>query len=174
MAQCPHAGAISPKAGAGAVLAPDDLLAACEPFLGPVTLVSDRSWPLGDDKVIEVSDREGRRWIAKAVLHREGYEREVHALSRWAPALAGGGPALLAADEERQLLIIASRPDLRDAFYAGYGRAPTEADLALLRCYLAYSALSTVVWAREHGDPDFEEQGRRTIAQLRAGTLTVS
>jgi hypothetical protein len=283
--------------------AADDLLGACEQFLGPVTLVCDMSWKLGDNKVVEVSDRNGRRWIAKAVLHREGYERELRGLRRWAPALGGGAPALLAADDERQLLIIASRPgrlaeettaetdpavheqagrltrllhdaeppvmnpnaggatarklevwiargsgllseqdiefgreevrplatfgpvptvpchldnqprnwlvddagtvslidfgmckqdvwvkdmrrlyvqqwvgrpDLRDAFYAGYGRTPTEADLVLLRCYLAYSALSTVVWAREHGDASFEEQGRRTLAELRAGTLTVA
>jgi Ser/Thr protein kinase RdoA (MazF antagonist) len=280
----------------------DDLLDACEPFLGPVTLVSDLSWKLGDNKVVEVSDRDGRSWIVKAVLHREGYERELRALRRWAPALGDGAPALLAADDERQILVMArrpgrlaeettaetdpavheqagrltrrlhdaepplldadatgstarmletwisrgsdllsqeeidfsreqvrplatlgsvatvpchldnqprnwlvddagavslidfgmckqdvwirdvrrlyaqqwvGRPDLRDAFYAGYGRAPTAADLALLRCYLAYSALSTVVWAREHHDPGFEEQGRRTLAGLRAGTLAV-
>jgi Ser/Thr protein kinase RdoA (MazF antagonist) len=285
------------------MLAAEDLLDACEPFLGPVTLVRDLSWRLGDNKVVEVTDLGGRRWIAKAVLHREGYERELRALRRWAPALGAGAPVLLAADDGQQLLIMASRPgrlaeetnaeidpavheqagrltrllhdaeppvldadaaastarkleiwisrgsglltdedidfsreevrpmaglgpvptvpchldnqprnwlvgnggtvslidfgmckqdvwvrdvrrlyvqqwvgrpDLRDAFYAGYGRTPTEADLALLRCYLAYSALSTVVWGREHGDPDFEEQGRRTLAELRAGTLTVA
>lgn len=61
------------------------------------------------------------------------------------------------------------RPDLRDAFYAGYGRVPTDADLALLRGYLAYHALSTVVWASEHGDPAFEQHGHRVLAQLQAG-----
>jgi Ser/Thr protein kinase RdoA (MazF antagonist) len=285
------------------MLAADHLLEACEPFLGPVTLVSDMSWRLGDNKVVEVCDRQGRLWIAKLDRHQEGYEREVHALRRWAPALGSGAPALVAADDGRRLLIMASRPgrlaeattaetdpavheqagrltrrlhdaeppipdadiaastarklevwisrgshlltdadvgfsrdevrmlastgplptvpchmdnqprnwlvddagtvslidfgmckrdvwirdvrrlyvqqwvgrpDLRDAFYAGYGRTPTAADLTLLRCYLAYSALSTIVWANEHGDPGFEEQGRRTLANLRAGALTLS
>jgi hypothetical protein len=284
-------------------VAADDLLAACERFLGPVTLACDRSWRLGDNRVVEVSDRRGRSWIAKAVRHQEGYDRELRALRRWTPALGPGGPALLAADDERRLLIMASRPgrlaeetgaeydpavheqagrltrrlhdaeppvldadiaastarrlerwiargshllseedigfsreqvrplatigplptvpchldnqprnwlvdgagtvslidfemckqdvwikdvrrlyvqqwvgrpDLRDAFYVGYGRTPTAADLALLRCYVAYSALSTIVWASEHSDPGFEEKGRRTLAELRAGTLTVS
>jgi Ser/Thr protein kinase RdoA (MazF antagonist) len=62
-----------------------------------------------------------------------------------------------------------ARPDLRDAFYAGYGRSPGEADLVLLRCYLVYGALTTVVWAHEHDDPGFEAHGRRMLAKLRAG-----
>jgi Ser/Thr protein kinase RdoA (MazF antagonist) len=61
------------------------------------------------------------------------------------------------------------RPDLRDAFYAGYGRIPGEADLVLLGCYLAYSGLSTVVWAHEFGDPEFEAQGHRILASLMGG-----
>jgi Ser/Thr protein kinase RdoA (MazF antagonist) len=61
------------------------------------------------------------------------------------------------------------RADLRDAFYAGYGRTPDDADLVLLRCYLAYSGLSTVVWAREFGDPEFEAQGHRILASLIGG-----
>lgn len=61
------------------------------------------------------------------------------------------------------------RPDLRDAFYAGYGRTPDAADLELLRCYLAYSGLSTVVWAHEFGDPQFEAHGHRILAELISG-----
>jgi hypothetical protein len=63
----------------------------------------------------------------------------------------------------------AGRPDLRDAFYSGYGRRPSKDDLAMLGCYLAYEALSTVIWAREHNDPNFEEHGRRMLAELRSG-----
>ncbi len=284
------------------MLTADDLLGACERFLGPVTLVSDMSWQLGDNKVVQLSDRYGRSWIAKAVRYQEAYERELYALRRWAPALAAGAPALLAADDQLRLLILASRPgrlaeetgaetdpgvheqaglltrrlhdaeppvldgdiaasavrrlevwiargahllsdedigfsreevrplatigpvpkvpchldnqprnwlvddagtvslidfgmckqevwvkdvrrlcvqqwvgrpDLRDAFFAGYGRGPTVAELTLLRCYVVYSALSTIVYASEHADAGFEEQGRRTLAELRAGTLTV-
>jgi hypothetical protein len=291
------------RAKPGTVLAGDDLLGACGRILGPVTLVADMSWPHGDNTVCEVADRRGRSWIAKAVRNRDGYERELHALRRWAPALGPGAPDLLAADDAHQLLIMASRPGhlaegtaaetdpavheqagrlirrlhdaeppvadaevagrtarnleiwisrgshllaagdagfsreqvrplaalgpvptvpchldnqprnwlvddagtvslidfgvckqdvwvrdmgrlyvqqwmdrpgLRAAFYAGYGRTPTAADLAVLRCYLAYSALTTVVWAHEHDDPDFEAQGRRTLAALRSGTLTLS
>jgi hypothetical protein len=66
-----------------------------------------------------------------------------------------------------------ARPDLRDAFYAGYGRTPGEADLRLLRRYLAYSALSTVVWAHEHNNPGFETHGRRMLCDLRAGRTPV-
>ena len=61
------------------------------------------------------------------------------------------------------------RPDLRDAFYAGYGRTPDAADLELLRCYLAYSGLSTVIWAHEFGDPQFEAHGHRILAELISG-----
>jgi Ser/Thr protein kinase RdoA (MazF antagonist) len=60
------------------------------------------------------------------------------------------------------------RPDLREAYYAGYGRDPGPADLMLLRCYLAYSGLSTVVWAHEHGDPGFCDHGHAILARLNA------
>jgi aminoglycoside phosphotransferase len=281
----------------------DGLLGACERLLGAVTVLSDMSWPLGDNNVVEVRDGRGRSWIAKTVRHRESYERELHALRCWAPALGPGAPVLHASDDELQLLIMSrmpgrraeqipaetdpvvhrqagqltrrlhdaeppvlnhdigaatarklevwisrgghllddadisfsreqvrplvtlgpvptvlchmdnqprnwlvddegtvrlmdfgasqrdvwirdlgrlyvqqwlDRPDLRAAFFAGYDRNPTDADHALLRCYLSYSALATTVWANEHGDPGFEEQGRRTLARLRAGSLTVS
>jgi hypothetical protein len=255
--------------GVGVTLAADDLLRACERFLGRVTLVSDMSWQLGDNKVVQVSDGHGRSWIAKAVRYQESYERELYALRRWAPALGPGvheqagrltrrlhdaePPVLdgdIAASAARRLEIWISRgahllsdedigfsreevrplatigpvpkvpchldnqprnwlvddagavslidfgmckqevwvkdvrrlyvqqwvgrPDLRDAFFSGYGRTPTAAELTLLRCYVVYSALSTIVYASEHADVGFEEQGRRTLAELRAGTLTVS
>ena len=301
MPQCPHGGSRDPVFMT--VLSARELLAACERVLGPVTLVTDRSWQHGEHHVIEVSDSAGQRWIAKSVRERGSYEREIHALRNWAPALDGAAPALRACDDAWQLLIMtrlpgrlaeeteaeldpavhklagqlirqlheavppetdrdvaaamagklelwigrgsgllsdaeisfgrqqvkpltavgpvstlpchldnqprnwlvdddgrvslidfgmcrrdvwirdmarlyvqqwAGRPDLRDAFYAGYDRIPAAADLVLLRCYLAYSAISTVVWAREHGDALFEEQGRRTLARLRAGDCYTS
>lgn len=52
-----------------------------------------------------------------------------------------------------------SRPDLQDAFLAGYGRTLSADELALLRRTAALGALSTVVWAREHADRQFEEHG---------------
>ncbi|GAA2832505.1 phosphotransferase enzyme family protein [Crossiella cryophila] len=58
-----------------------------------------------------------------------------------------------------------NRPDLREAFLSGYGRTPTELDLAVLRCYAAYTGVSTVVWAHEHADPEFEAHGREILAR---------
>ena len=268
---------------------------ACERYLGPVTVVADRSWPLGDNQVAEVRDQDGRAWIVKIVDEPATYQQELHALRHWAPALGGAAPELHAADEDLGLLIMTrvagqpaedsdaehdpavheqagrlirllhnaepartdndlaavtarkladwigrgrhllsddeitiardlvrplaavgpvrtvpthmdnqprnwlvddrgrvslidfgrcrwdvwirdtgrlyfqqweDRPDLRDAYYRGYGRAPDESDLAMLRCYLAYSGLSTVVWASEHDDPEFEAHGHRILAEL--------
>lgn len=61
------------------------------------------------------------------------------------------------------------RPDLQRAFFDGYGRQPGAADWSLLRGYAAYSALSTVVWAREHDDAEFEAEGRTMLERLRNG-----
>ncbi|HEY2505489.1 MAG TPA: hypothetical protein VGI58_03160 [Streptosporangiaceae bacterium] len=66
------------------------------------------------------------------------------------------------------------RPDLRDAFYAGYGREPDATDASLLRGYLAYQGLSTVVWATRHGDPAFAAHGHRILAELLAGNWPVA
>lgn len=60
-------------------------------------------------------------------------------------------------------------PAARDAFLAGYGRVPTDDELALLHALGAHAALSTVVWAHEHGDAEYEATGRRNLAALRAG-----
>lgn len=61
-----------------------------------------------------------------------------------------------------------SRPDLRRAFLAGYGRDLTDEDVTLIeRCGVEH-AVSGVVWAREHDDPTFENLGRRTLETLRA------
>lgn len=58
--------------------------------------------------------------------------------------------------------------DLRRAFFAGYGRDlnPDEESLIVIRG--AYQAASTILWAREHDDPDFEAHGRRTLLGLRS------
>ena len=55
---------------------------------------------------------------------------------------------------------------LEDAFWQGYGRTLSEVEREVLGQRLALSALSTVVWAREHHDADFERQGRRQLAAL--------
>lgn len=84
---------------------PAELLAACERVLGPVALVTDRSWPLGDNKVVEVSDSRGRLWIAKTV-RQDSYERELHAFRHWVPALGDAAPALRGAEDALRLLIM--------------------------------------------------------------------
>ena len=59
------------------------------------------------------------------------------------------------------------RPDLRAAFLNGYGRDLREEEGVLERC-AALGALSTIVWARDHKDVEFEKQGWRRLARLKA------
>ena len=59
------------------------------------------------------------------------------------------------------------RPDLRTAFLNGYGRDLTEEEGILERC-AALNALSTIIWARDHGDVEFEKQGWRRLAWLKS------
>lgn len=58
------------------------------------------------------------------------------------------------------------RPDLEEAFFRGYGRPLVEQETALLARLAALHALSTVVWACEHGDAAFEAQGRALLERL--------
>lgn len=60
-------------------------------------------------------------------------------------------------------------PAAREAFLDGYGRTLAGDDLALLLALGAASAMSTVVWAREHRDAEFEATARRNLAALMAG-----
>ena len=60
------------------------------------------------------------------------------------------------------------RPDLRAAFLNGYGRDLTEEEEGVLERVAAHGALSTIVWARDHKDTAFEEQGWRRLAWLKA------
>jgi Ser/Thr protein kinase RdoA (MazF antagonist) len=63
------------------------------------------------------------------------------------------------------------RPHLRAAFLDGYGRSVEGADLAVLLVLGAAAALSSIVWAREHGDTAFEDDARRNLGGLMAGTV---
>ena len=56
------------------------------------------------------------------------------------------------------------RPELRDAFLAGYGRDIDDATATLLRAYGARMSLSTIVWATDHGDAPLVAQRLRTAA----------
>ncbi|MFD7537506.1 phosphotransferase [Streptomyces sp. NPDC059819] len=62
----------------------------------------------------------------------------------------------------------ADRPDLRDAFQAGYGRALLPAEEARFVIDAALDSVSGISYGLAHGDPELVERGRRTLARLRA------
>jgi hypothetical protein len=59
-------------------------------------------------------------------------------------------------------------PGLEAAFLDGYGRSLGTDDRQLLRALGALTALMTVLWAREHGDVDFEQRGWKALEVARA------
>ncbi|MFY1671000.1 hypothetical protein ACN27G_13675 [Plantactinospora sp. WMMB334] len=61
------------------------------------------------------------------------------------------------------------RPDLRDAFLAGYGRTVDAADRAVLHACGALTAVFIVVWASGRGDAGFADAWRRNLHRLMAG-----
>jgi aminoglycoside phosphotransferase len=58
------------------------------------------------------------------------------------------------------------RPDLQEAFFAGYGRNATPAEEVMLRARDAQSALTTMFWARERNDPSFEEHWHSVLIRM--------
>ncbi|MEU8950005.1 phosphotransferase [Streptomyces sp. NPDC048489] len=62
----------------------------------------------------------------------------------------------------------AGRPDLLEAFLAGYGRSLTAAEQARLVIDAALDAVSGISYGAAHGDPELLERGLRTLARLRA------
>ncbi|MFB6988729.1 GNAT family N-acetyltransferase [Streptomyces sp. NPDC056304] len=59
------------------------------------------------------------------------------------------------------------RPDLYEAFLAGYGRHLTPAEEARLVIDAALDSVSGIAYGSAHGDPELVERGRRTLARLR-------
>lgn len=59
-----------------------------------------------------------------------------------------------------------AHPRLRDAFFAGYERAPAPRDEAYFRAAMGRWAIGTIIWAREHHDAPFERLGREALAEL--------
>jgi Ser/Thr protein kinase RdoA (MazF antagonist) len=57
------------------------------------------------------------------------------------------------------------RPDLRDEFFAGYGRDPAEEHDSWRLDHLLQS-LGTIVWAHDVGDSLFEATGRRMLERV--------
>lgn len=62
----------------------------------------------------------------------------------------------------------AGRPDLYEAFMAGYGRALNFAEEAHLVIDTALDAVSGIQFGLAHGDAELVERGHRTLARLRA------
>jgi hypothetical protein len=60
------------------------------------------------------------------------------------------------------------RPELYEAFLAGYGRPLTPAEEARLVIDAALDSVSGIAYGSAHGDPELVERGRRTLARLRA------
>jgi Ser/Thr protein kinase RdoA (MazF antagonist) len=60
------------------------------------------------------------------------------------------------------------RPDLRDAFLDGYGRALDETERARLRANSARGHVVQIIWATAHGDERFADEGRAQLARLRS------
>ncbi|MEQ4304612.1 phosphotransferase [Plantactinospora sp. B6F1] len=61
------------------------------------------------------------------------------------------------------------RPDLADAFLAGYGRTLDDADRAVLHACGALTAVFIVVWAHGRGDPGFAQAWRQNLHRLMDG-----
>ncbi len=59
------------------------------------------------------------------------------------------------------------RPDLRNAFLDGYGRALTPAEELCLDCDAAFDAVSGIAYGTSHDDPEVTERGNRTLRRLR-------
>jgi Ser/Thr protein kinase RdoA (MazF antagonist) len=59
------------------------------------------------------------------------------------------------------------RPERRAAFLDGYGRELDETELAGLRARSAIGHLVQIVWATEHRDLAFAEDGRANLARMR-------
>ncbi|WP_371100095.1 phosphotransferase [Streptomyces sp. PU_AKi4] len=60
------------------------------------------------------------------------------------------------------------RPELYEAFLAGYGRPLTPAEEARLVIDAALDSVSGIAYGSAQGDPELVERGRRTLARLRA------
>lgn len=62
------------------------------------------------------------------------------------------------------------QPALRDAFFDGYGRRPTDDETHFLLRTGALTAASRIVWGSEHDLPTVVEDGRLILGRLRAGS----
>lgn len=59
-------------------------------------------------------------------------------------------------------------PTLRDAFFEGYGRTPTDIERLQLDAICLVGAIASIAWAESHNDPTFAEVSRDIITRIRA------
>lgn len=60
----------------------------------------------------------------------------------------------------------ARQPELRDAFYSGYGRLLSDADQQLLHLFAAIEAVTALVRGHETGDAELSAHGRALLTRL--------
>jgi Ser/Thr protein kinase RdoA (MazF antagonist) len=59
------------------------------------------------------------------------------------------------------------RPDLREAFFAGYGRTLTAEEDKMIACYAVLDALSGLMWGMANGDDEVVNRAQRTFERSR-------
>ncbi|MFJ2646506.1 phosphotransferase [Streptomyces sp. NPDC087420] len=128
------------------------------------------------EHLLQLTDR-----LVPAHIHGDAQERNV--LWTGAGTGAGAGSGRLAViDFERSRYAPAvqdfvrlacgpwqDRPDLRDAFFHGYGRTLTDAERQALTCLAALDAVSALAYGPAHGDDEVTERGTRTLERLERG-----
>jgi hypothetical protein len=114
-----------------------------------------RSWPSATATCVPThGDWQGRNWLVDNGILR------VIDLGRAALRPAAEDFGRLAVQE------FARYPGAEEAFVSGYGRDPREPDAWLRQ--RARDAIGTACWAYQVGDPGFEAQGHRMIADILA------
>ncbi|MGW1234705.1 phosphotransferase [Streptomyces californicus] len=73
---------------------------------GPAEVVADHSWPGTSTTVLRLRTADERQMILKANTSSDSFQRELTALTDWAPALGASAPQLLDVDEDAQLLLM--------------------------------------------------------------------
>lgn len=58
------------------------------------------------------------------------------------------------------------QPSLQKYFFDGYGKQPLAEELAILHSCSAVAALATIVWATEHNDDAFLQDGQQRLSRL--------
>jgi Ser/Thr protein kinase RdoA (MazF antagonist) len=58
----------------------------------------------------------------------------------------------------------AQRPDLAVAFFAGYGRSPSDLEREQLRALVVLHGLASLAWGQERGDAELVMEGRSALA----------